>query len=255
MSGKVGILGDGLLAKELHKQTGWQMISRRRHGFDITDTTSWNNTPIWKGEHGVVYYTQFDVLINCIACTDTYSPDRQKHWDVNYKGVANLVEFCNRHNIKLVHISTDYMYSGSVSDASEKDVPVHCPNWYGYTKLLGDGHVQLASKNYLLIRATHKAKPFSHMKAWINQIGNFDYVDTIAELMIQLIDKEAEGVYNVGTELKTMYDLAKRTRMVVTPTTEVYDKSTPLNTSMNTYKMIKKLDESSVGDEQYVVKK
>jgi dTDP-4-dehydrorhamnose reductase len=62
----------------------------------------------------------------------------------------------------LVHISTDYLYSGSVSNASESDVPVHCNNWYGYTKLLADGLVQLESNNYLICRCTHKLL-HSHM--------------------------------------------------------------------------------------------
>jgi dTDP-4-dehydrorhamnose reductase len=57
--------------------------------------------------------------------------------------------------IKLVHLLT-YLYSGSVSNASESDVPVHCNNWYGYTKLLADGLVQLESNNYLICRCTHK---------------------------------------------------------------------------------------------------
>jgi dTDP-4-dehydrorhamnose reductase len=242
MKSKIGILGDGLLAKELNRQTGWDMISRRMHGFDITDPSTWNSTPLWRSEHGVAFYTQYTTLINCIAHTDTYSEDRDTHWDVNYVGVANLVEFCNHHNIKLVHISTDYIYSNSTSNASEeKTVPVHCENWYGYTKLLGDGHVQLSSDDYLLIRATHKAKPFSHQSAWINQIGNFDYVDVISEKIIKLVEAGADGVYNVGTQLKSMYNLAKQTNMVVTPEHGSYRPSTPTDTSMNITKMKNKL--------------
>jgi dTDP-4-dehydrorhamnose reductase len=87
---------------------------------------------------------------------------RDLHWDINYKFVHELILFCNKNDIKLVHISTDYLYSGSVSNASESDVPVHCNNWYGYTKLLADGLVQLEF-NHLICRCTHKLH--SHMNA------------------------------------------------------------------------------------------
>jgi dTDP-4-dehydrorhamnose reductase len=63
-----------------------------------------------------------------------HTQKRDLHWDINYKFVHELILFCNKNDIKLVHISTDYLYSGSVSNASESDVPVHCNNWYGYTK-------------------------------------------------------------------------------------------------------------------------
>lgn len=189
------ILGDGLLGTELHKQTGWSIYSRKIGNFDIEKIDE--TLPIC------------DILINCIAHTDTYSSDRDIHWKVNYEFVSNLVDFCNSRDIKLVHISTDYLYSYSNPLASEKDVPVHCNNWYGYTKLLGDGHVQLKSKNYLIIRCSHKKRPFQFKKAWINQIGNFDFVDTIVSHIVKLVLKNSSGIYNVGTSLKTIYDLAK----------------------------------------------
>jgi dTDP-4-dehydrorhamnose reductase len=93
-------------------------------------------------------------------------------------------------------------------------VPVHCNNWYGYTKLLADGLVQLLSKDYLICRCTHKPNPFPYESAWIDQIGNFDYVDVIAGLIINLIDNKSNGIYNVGTDTKTMFQLASKTSKV-----------------------------------------
>lgn len=189
------ILGNGLLGKELKLQTNWKVISRK-NGFDITrpDTFTFIGVP--------------DILVNCVAFTDTYSKLRDEHWNVNYKGVKTLIDYCNNLKIKLVHISTGYVYSGSKSEARETDVPVHNQCWYTYTKLLADGLVQLEANDYLLIRCVHKPKPFPHEKGWIDQVGNFDYVDVIAEKIIKLINKDARGVYNVGTELKTMQELS-----------------------------------------------
>jgi dTDP-4-dehydrorhamnose reductase len=223
------VLGDGLLGSEIVKQTGWNFISRKKDEFDIFNIDeSLNNI-------------EFDIIINCIANTDTYSNDRKKHWDVNYYFVSKLIEYCNLKSKKLVHISTDYVYANSVDNASEDDVPVHCNNWYGYTKLLSDGLVQLQSNDYLLIRCAHKPNPFPYDKAWIDQIGNFDYVDIISNLIIQLVIKDASGLYNVGTDIKTIHELALKTNNNVEKTFS--NLNVPKNQSMNISKMKNKLSD------------
>jgi dTDP-4-dehydrorhamnose reductase len=139
----------------------------------------------------------------------------------------------------LVHISTDYLYTYSNPNASEQDVPVHCNNWYGYTKLLGDGLVQLLSNEFLIIRCTHKQTPFPYQKAWIDQVGNFDYVDKISELIIKAVDSELDGVYNIGTELKSIYELANQT----VKTEPIFSPpQVPKNTSMSVDKLKKSLE-------------
>ncbi len=221
------ILGDGLLGKELSNQTGWDTLSRKKDGFDITDLTTFSKILI-----------TYDIIINCIANTDTYSKDRQKHWDVNYKGVADLVDFCNQWKIKLVHISTDYVYANSSGEPTEQDIPVHQETYYAYTKLLADGYIELKSNNYLIVRTTHKPNPFPYSKAWINQIGNFDYVTLIASLIKKLILTKTIGIINVGTQMKSMFELAKQTRKDIKPTL-IPSSLTPKNTLMNLDKLTK----------------
>ena len=231
------ILGDGLLGTELNKQTGWKIISRKQHKFDITNPTTWEKY-LLETFDGVAQTRRYDVIVNCIAHTDTYSVHKTKHWDVNYKGVVNLVDFCNKWGIKLVHISTDYVYTNSRIDINECDIPIHGDNWYSYTKLLADAYIELKSNCYLVCRGTHKPKPFPYIQAWVDQIGNFDYVDVIGKIIIKLINKEAEGIYNVGTELKSIFDLAKQTNPQATPArgSALY-KSIPSDTSMNIDKL------------------
>jgi len=224
---EVLVLGDGLLGSEIIRQTGWDFISRKQGTFDI-DTMD-------------VHMSKYNpnVIVNCIANTDTYSKDKQVHWKINCKFLRDLISYCNKHDIKLVHISTDYIYAGSVNNASEEDVPVHCNNWYGYTKLVGDALIQLESNNYLLARCTHKPNPFPYDGAWIDQIGNFDYVDVIAGLIISLIKTSQKGVYNVGTETKTMYELASMTKSVTKTFTPEH---VPKNQSMNITKLQNNLE-------------
>ncbi len=216
------ILGDGLLGSEIVKQTGWDYISRKAGTFDIDNIKESLDSHIP------------DIILNCIANTDTYSKNKENHWNINYVFVNELIQYCNFNNIKLVHISTDYVYAGSVSNATEDDVPVHCNTWYGYTKLLGDGLVQLQSNNYLLCRCTHKPSPFPYEGAWLDQIGNFDYVNVISNLIIKLIKSNSHGLYNVGTDVKTMYELASTTKLVSKTFTPEY---VPKNQSMDITKL------------------
>lgn len=200
------ILGLGKLGKEIKNQTGWDSLSRKEDNIDVNDFDMWS--------HKMMSY---DVILNCIANTNTYSDNIKEHWDVNYKFVHHLVKFCDETGKKLVHISTDYVYVNSVENVKETDVPVHDRSWYSYTKLIADAHIELISKNYLICRLSHKDRPFQFDKAWEDVKTNADYTDVISSIVIDLIKQDAKGIYNVGTEVKTIYDLAKQTKENVTP--------------------------------------
>ena len=62
---RVLVLGDGLLGKELVNQTGWEFISRKKDGFDITDLNTFNL--MLETYDGVAQMCNFDVIINCIG--------------------------------------------------------------------------------------------------------------------------------------------------------------------------------------------
>jgi dTDP-4-dehydrorhamnose reductase len=219
------VLGDGLLSTEICKQTDWPYISRKKDIFDFDHIQSY-----WK-------YLYADQVLNCIGNTDTYSSDREKHWKTNYKSVIDLVDFCNHTGKKLIHISTDFVYAGSVTNASENDIPVHAKTWYSYCKLLADGYVQARAKNYLLIRTSFKPKPFPYRKAFGSLIGNFDYTDVIASMIVKLIEAGKTGVWNVGSETKTMYDLAFQTNENVELSYDYPHADSPTDVSMDVKKL------------------
>lgn len=226
MKYRVLILGDGLLGSELHKQTGWDYISRKKDKIDFCEKISYDYK-----------LSGYDVVINCIANTDTYSDERDDHWNMNYVGVADLVDECNAFNIKLVHISTDYIYSDSYASATEEDVPIHNRTWYGYTKLLGDAHVQLKCRNYLIIRTSFKPTPWKYDNAITSQVTNGQYVDQIADNIITLINNDAKGIFNVGSpEPHTLFELAQQTKQDVKKSNKLLDDNMPTDTSMSTVK-------------------
>ena len=78
------ILGDGILGSELQKQTGWDYISRKSSGLDFDSDFSKYCLKI----------DEYDVIINCIAFTKTYSDDKDSNWNLNFKRVCDLVDFC-----------------------------------------------------------------------------------------------------------------------------------------------------------------
>lgn len=224
------VLGDGLLGSEIVKKTGWRYFSRKRDLIDITQTSSYANL--------LRNYTH---VINCIGYTNTRDNTKGKHFEVNVKGVYNLAQLCKGFGNKLIHISTDYVYANSVMNASEEDVPVPLANWYGQSKAMADAMIQSVFDieiQYLILRGTFKKRPYQYKKAWYNLIGNFDYIDVIADLMIKLIVNDAYGIYNVGTERKSLYSLALQTNPDVIPydgfyTSESYEGLRPYDTTMN----------------------
>lgn len=220
---KTVILGCGLLGSELVRKSGWDLLSRDFHDIDITKPETYRDI-----------LKQYEQIVNCIGYTNTWDTKKEPTWSVNYVGVMDLVDYCNNYNKKLVQISTDYIYTNSKKNVNESDVPVHFDNWYTYTKLLADGYVQARCKKYLLVRTSFKPKPFPWKEGWSNLKGNFDYVDVIADLIIELINKRAKGVYNVGTEEKTMYELAVRTKP---DCVEIDNTSQPHNITMDLTKM------------------
>ena len=188
---KIVVLGYGLLGSEIVNQTGWDYLSRKKDEIDVSEFDKW-----------IDKLNDYNVIVNCIANTDTYSEDKEPHLNINYHFVKKLVKYCNQTSKKLIQISTDYIYANSENERRETDVPVHHSSWYGYSKLLGDSYVEFECEKFLICRLSHKSKPFPYDKAWNDVMTNADYTPKI------------EGVYNVGTSKKTIYSLALETKEV-----------------------------------------
>lgn len=208
---KVLILGDGILGTELKKQTGWDLVSRKKTGFDIKDINLIN-----KLTH------KYDVIVNCIANTNTYSKDSLNHYEINLEFVKKLVKSCNQSLTKLIHISTEFVYANNEIPPTEKDIPIPHSSDYAKSKLLADIYIQSNSHNYLICRTLHKDNSIKYKSVWdIKTTG--DFVDKISSLIITLINNNASGLYNVGTGPKNLSDLFPGFRVVKRPNNVPYD--------------------------------
>ena len=131
-----------------------------------------------------------------------------KSINLNIVGTANLVSVCSKMNIKIVYISTSYVYTEKKGGHKEHD-PLLPWNNYGWSKLGGECATQMY-KNSLIIRACVSEKPFLHKRAFKNVIGNFLYHDEAAKMIFKLLNKK--GVINLGGKSQSIFNFAKKTK-------------------------------------------
>ena len=89
-----------------------------------------------------------------------------KSIELNIIGTANIVKICSKMGIKVIYLSSGYVYQGKKGNYKETDAILPWNN-YGWSKLGGEASVQMY-KNSLIIRANISETPFVHNKAFSN---------------------------------------------------------------------------------------
>jgi len=161
----------------------------------------------------------------------------QKALDVNIIGTANVVKLCMKNNVKLIYVSTDYVFSGKKGIYSEED-PVYPVNKYAWSKLGGECAARLYD-NSLIIRTSFGPKPFPYDVAFTDQWTSRETVDTVAQKIVKIIDSDIRGVIHIGGRRISVYEYAKKIspRKIVNPISRRDVKFTiPSDTSLNTSK-------------------
>ena len=129
-----------------------------------------------------------------------------KSIDLNIIGTCNIVKLSSKFKIKLIYLSTSYIYPGTKGNYSENDA-IKPWNNYAWSKLGGESAVQMY-KNSLIIRLCMTENPFIHKKAFANVKLNFIFQENAAKLILKIINKK--GLINVGGPSKTVFDFAKK---------------------------------------------
>ena len=125
---------------------------------------------------------------------------------LNIIGTSNLTIACSDLKIKLIYLSTGYVYQGIKGGYSEND-PVLPWNNYGWSKLGGECAVKMYN-NSLIIRVNMTEMPFVHKKAFANVKINLLYHHEVAEKIFKLIKKK--GIINLGGKPQTIYSFVKK---------------------------------------------
>jgi len=180
----------------------------------------------------------YDGVIHCAAFTDVPGAEiqRQQAQLINIFATRSIAMLYN--DVRIIYISTDYVYSGTDGNYKETD-PTNPFNFYGFTKLGGEAFME--SDKDLIIRTSFKPKgKWPYPKAFTDLYTSADYVDVIAKEIALLAESNLTGIINVGTERKSIYELAKRRTPTVEPTSvkEVKNVRMPKDISMDITKFL-----------------
>ncbi len=194
--------GSGRLCKEIIKSnTKYKIHAPDKCEMDITDINSIRKT---------ISEVKPDIFLHPAAITrPMIIHDETPHISVetNIIGTSNVVLGCMESGIKLVYISTDYVYPGR-SGGYHESHPLLPINKYAWSKLGGECAVRMYD-NSLVLRCCICEKPFSHPKAFVDVKKSIMYNTDASKIILDLL--EEFGTINVGGETQTVYDFVKKT--------------------------------------------
>lgn len=196
--------GNGLLGKELQA-----ILTAERVDFDApshTELDVCNRSALRSRLDQKKYYW----VIHAAAYTDVAKAEQERAlcYQINVEGTRNVAQLARQYCKGFTYMSTDYVFDGEKGSYSISDTP-HPTNFYALTKLLGE-EICRTIGNSQVIRTSFKPSEWEYPKAFVDQWTSADYVDKIALLIWKAIKLEERGVLHIGTEKKTVFELARR---------------------------------------------
>ena len=178
---------------------------------------------------------KFDVVINCAAFTDVEKAeiDENDASLINHIAVKEVATIAKKYNMKLIHISTDFVFDGDKREPyieSDKTSPV---NIYGKTKLAGEfAAISIMKFNAVVLRSSWIYSEFGNnfvdtiiknatLKGQLNiisdQFGTPTYANDLAQTIIDILNKDKfnerempSEIYHYSNEGEcTWFDFAK----------------------------------------------
>ncbi|MFZ0230236.1 MAG: dTDP-4-dehydrorhamnose reductase [Mycobacterium sp.] len=196
ISGAGGQVGSFLAAEAIRQ--GRDVLALTSSQWDITDR-----------ELAAQIVQSGDVMINCAAYTnvDAAESDHARAYAVNAAGPEYIAQACADAGARLVHISTDYVFSGDFGDgaphAYELDDETRPLSVYGQTKLSGEQAVLAALPQAVVVRT-----------AWVYTGGSGkDFVATMRKLaagdrIIEVVDDQIGSPTYVADLVPALLEVA-----------------------------------------------
>ena len=224
---------NGQLANEIkilsNKFPGYQFLFTSKEDLSIEDTESVR--VFFKNKH-------IDYCVNCAAYTavDRAESEKEKAFLINADAVGELAKNCNVNQVKLIHISTDYVYDGSRNEPLKESDSVGPVNAYGSSKLKGEQLALDQNPSTLIIRTSWVYSSFGNNfvktmlrlfkeKEEINvindQLGSPTYAADLAAVILLFIDRMQEGksfsgIVNYSNDgVTTWYQFAEEIKALV----------------------------------------
>ncbi len=175
-----------------------------------------------------VHQIKPQIIVNAAAYTnvDACEDEPELCWNVNLRGVENIVEAALPLKALMIHVSTDYVFDGEMGPYSEKDLPNPRGN-YARSKLAGENVVRNSDLEYIIVRTQvlfgvgNNVRP--NFVTWVvdqltqkkiirivdDQIGSPTYAPDFCQALERLIQKQAFGLFHVsGPDILSRYDFA-----------------------------------------------
>lgn len=192
--------GTGLLGRQL-KQIDPLIISTTRKELDVSNYDSVTDQ---------IKKNKPDTFLHLAAFTDNrkLEKDPKKAILDNVIGTSNVTIACIEENVRLVYVSTDYVYSGKKSLYKEEDeiLPI---NKYAWSKLGGECAVR-QYENSLIIRTSFGSSSFPYDQAFVDMWTSKDTVDVMAPMILRATKSSITGILNIGTKRKNMFEYASK---------------------------------------------
>ncbi|SDW71072.1 dTDP-4-dehydrorhamnose reductase [Flavobacterium degerlachei] len=160
-----------------------------------------------------------DIILNCGAYTavDKAEAEAELADVINHQAIKIIAEHANKHQIKLIHISTDYVFDGTSAVALTEEAITEPINVYGATKRAGELAALAVNPDILIIRTSWVYSRFGNnfvktMQRLLkerdtlgvvnDQIGSPTYAADLAEAMMDVLNNEnwVPGIYNYSNE-------------------------------------------------------
>ena len=160
ITGSEGQLGTALAAL----LNGDDVVALDRKDLDITDGTSVLD---------VIRSVRPTVVINAAAYTavDAAESDEERAFGVNALGAGHVARACAETGALLVHLSTDYVFSGDADRPYVESAPTAPVTAYGRSKLAGERAVAAAVQNHYIVRT-----------AWLFSEARTNFLTTMMRL-------------------------------------------------------------------------
>ena len=175
--------------------------------------------------------TKPDAVIHCAAWTAVdlaEDEDKQaKVFAINEDGTRNIALCAKETGIKMMYISTDYVFDGKGETPWEPDCKDYAPlNVYGASKLAGEKAVSELLSAFFIVRIAwvfgkngknfiktmlNVAKTHDKLKVVCDQVGTPTYTYDLARLLVDMIQTDKYGWYHATNEggYISWYDFAK----------------------------------------------
>ena len=167
-----------------------------------------------------------DVVIHCAAYTavDAAEDNLELCRKVNAEGTRNIAKVCKALDIKMMYISTDYVFNGGGERPWEPDDHREPLNVYGLTKYEGEISVEQNVSRYFIVRIAwvfgvngknfiktmlRLGKEKGAVSVVDDQIGSPTYTYDLARLLVDMIQTDKYGRYHATNEgLCSWYEFA-----------------------------------------------